>query len=66
MRFFAKLCYEHAEAVKSPLRRLMAYLIVFGKFDYRYLPPSIRRFLHRNRLRGQKVKNSIKQALAIN
>lgn len=38
MRFFSTLNYNRARAVKSPIRRFIAYLIVFKKFNYRYLP----------------------------
>lgn len=63
-RFFAKLNYHHAKAVKSPHRRWMAYLIVFRKFNYRYFPPQIRYFIRRNRLRGQHITGRIKRILA--
>lgn len=56
MRFFSKLSYKHARAVKSPLKRWMAYLIVFKKFNYKYLPSPIRRFIRRSRLHGQDTK----------
>ncbi len=38
MRFFSKLNYYKAMAVKSPFERFMAYITVFKKFNYRYLP----------------------------
>ncbi len=43
MRFFAISGYKRARAVKSLSRRFMAYLTVFKKFNYRYLPPSVNR-----------------------
>lgn len=58
-RFFAKLGYNHAKAVKSPLKRLKTYFIVFKKFDYKHLPPPIEYFIQRNRLRGQKIKQTL-------
>jgi glycosyltransferase involved in cell wall biosynthesis len=63
MRFFAKLSYNRAKAVKAPFERFMAYMIVFKKFDYIYLPPPIHRFIRRNLLRGKNIKNKIKQML---
>ena len=39
MRFFATLNYNRARAVRSPLRRFLAYLTVFGMFRFRHLPP---------------------------
>lgn len=38
MKFFARLNYNRAKAVKSPILRLIAYLTVFKKFDYRHFP----------------------------
>ncbi|MFN6946983.1 MAG: glycosyltransferase family 2 protein [Cytophagaceae bacterium] len=38
MRFFSKLNYNRARAVKSPFERFIAYLTVFKKFNYHYLP----------------------------
>lgn len=38
MRFFSKLNYNRARAVKSPFERFIAYITVFKKFNYRYLP----------------------------
>jgi glycosyltransferase involved in cell wall biosynthesis len=46
-RFFAKLCYNRAKAIKSPLQRLKAYFIVYHKFNYRHLPPPIYYFIRR-------------------
>ncbi|MFZ2198852.1 MAG: glycosyltransferase family 2 protein [Thermodesulfovibrionales bacterium] len=39
MKFFARLNYMRAMAVRSPLRRFQAYFTVFKNFHYRYLPP---------------------------
>jgi glycosyltransferase involved in cell wall biosynthesis len=50
MRFFARLSYQRAEAVRSPLRRLFAYMIVFRKFNWQYPPPPVNRFMRRSRL----------------
>jgi glycosyltransferase involved in cell wall biosynthesis len=38
-RFFASLSYKRAKVVASPLNRLIAHLVVFRKFGYRYPPP---------------------------
>jgi glycosyltransferase involved in cell wall biosynthesis len=61
MRFFARLCYSRARAIKSRLRRLMAYLIVFKKFNYRYPPPPIVYF--RNLMHIQITRRKIKKIL---
>lgn len=45
MRFFAKLSYKRAKAIHTPFKRLMAYIIIFKKFNYKYLPPPITRYL---------------------
>ena len=47
MRFFSKLNYKRASAVKSPVARFIAYMTVFKLFNYKYLPP-IRHFLYNN------------------
>lgn len=39
MKFFSKLNYSRARAVKSLIKRFIAYCIVFKKFHYRYSPP---------------------------
>lgn len=39
MRFFSKLNYSRAMAVRSPMNRLKAYMTVYRKFGYRHLPP---------------------------
>lgn len=39
MRFFSNLNYNRVRAVKSPAGRFIAYITVFKKFNYRYLPP---------------------------
>ena len=57
MQFFSRVNYFRARAVKSSLKRLIAYMIVFKMFNYRY-PPS----LYPRRLRGIKVK--MKQLLS--
>jgi glycosyltransferase involved in cell wall biosynthesis len=52
MRTFARRNYSRAAAIRSPLRRLMAYVIVFRMFHYRYPPPlHLRRRLHPRRLK---------------
>jgi len=47
MRFFAKLNYGRARAIKSPIRRFITYLMVYKKFDYRCLPPEFRKMKRR-------------------
>ncbi len=37
-RFFAQLNYRRASAVKAPIKRVIAYGVVFQSFRYRYLP----------------------------
>lgn len=64
MRFFAKLSYHRARAVKSPFGRFSAYLVVFKKFNYKYIPPPVNHFINRNRLRGKNIARKIKQILA--
>lgn len=39
MRFFARICYSRASAVKRPTDRIRAYIHVYRDFDRRY-PPS--------------------------
>jgi glycosyltransferase involved in cell wall biosynthesis len=38
MRFFARINYSRADSVRSLPERLAAYLLVFRKFGYQYLP----------------------------
>ena len=61
MRFFAKLSYQRAKAVKSPFRRFSAYFIVFKKFNYKYLPPHILRFMRRVGLHRRQVPGTLKR-----
>lgn len=49
-RFLSKLNYSLAGEVKYPLRRFLAYIIVFRSYRYRYLPPPVEgklRYLNR-------------------
>jgi glycosyltransferase involved in cell wall biosynthesis len=39
MRFFSRLNYRRAKAVRSSSGRFLAYLTVFREFGYRYRPP---------------------------
>jgi glycosyltransferase involved in cell wall biosynthesis len=39
LEFLARRNYSRAKAIKAPLKRLAAYLVVFSKFHYRYPPP---------------------------
>jgi glycosyltransferase involved in cell wall biosynthesis len=56
MRVLSRRNYFRARAVRSPLKRSIAYMIVFKKFHYRYPPPIFRRRLHPRRLRGIKLR----------
>ncbi|BAU48100.1 glycosyl transferase [Sulfurifustis variabilis] len=38
-RFFATVSYSRANAIRAPLARLEAYLLVYRLFGYRHLPP---------------------------
>ncbi len=40
MPYFARLCYDLASRTRSPLKRSIAYLIIFKKFEFLYIPPS--------------------------
>ena len=50
MRFFSKLNYNRAKAVQSPVGRFIAYMTVLSQFNYKHLPPPIRRILYNNPL----------------
>ena len=39
MQILSRRNYSRAGAIKSPLKRFIAYMIVFKKFNYRYPPP---------------------------
>ena len=54
--FFSKLNYSRARAIKKPLERLKAYMIVFKKFDYKYLPPPVAHLAHRIGLSEKRIK----------
>jgi glycosyltransferase involved in cell wall biosynthesis len=58
MRFFARANYSRASAVRSPLKRFIAYMIVFKEFNYRYYPS-----LYPQRLRG--IKGKTKRLLSM-
>jgi hypothetical protein len=45
MRFFANLNYRRAKSVKSFLKRIVCYAIIFQKFRFRYPPPPVYRLL---------------------
>jgi hypothetical protein len=51
MRVFSQKNYSRAKAIKSPLKRFIAYMIVFRRFNYRYLPPFFKPTLHARQLR---------------
>ena len=50
MRFFSKLNYGRASAVKSPVGRFIAYMTVLNRFNYKHFLPFIRRILWNNPL----------------
>ena len=52
-RFLSMLNYNVASEVKSPLKRLISYIMVFKSYNYRYLPPRVNRGL---RLLKRKIK----------
>jgi hypothetical protein len=45
MRFFSRLNYRRAMAVKDRLKRIYTYLMVWQKFQYKYPPPPVKRLL---------------------
>jgi glycosyltransferase involved in cell wall biosynthesis len=45
MRFFSRLNYRRAMAVKDRIKRVWTYLIVWQKFQYKYPPPPLKRLL---------------------
>lgn len=51
-RFFASLSYKRAKVVKSPLKRLFAYLMVYKTFGFKYLPPQLKVRTWAKRLRS--------------
>lgn len=38
-RFFASICYSRANAIRSPVKRVMAYRAVYNRFGRQCLPP---------------------------
>jgi glycosyltransferase involved in cell wall biosynthesis len=56
MRVFSRRNYSRARVIRSPLKRFMAYMIVFKKFNYRHPPPLYPRRFHPQRLRGIRMK----------
>lgn len=38
MQFFIRINYNRARAIKSPIKRLLTYMKVYEKFEYRYSP----------------------------
>ena len=57
-RFLSKLNYHIADEVKYPLKRFLAYMIVFKSYNYRYFPPPVNRKL-------RYLNRKIKQLLGI-
>jgi glycosyltransferase involved in cell wall biosynthesis len=62
-KFFAKLCYNRAQSVKTFPRRFFAHYIVFKKFQYRYPPPYLYDLLYRSPFYSvfRRVKKIIKE-----
>ena len=50
LKFFAHINYNRARAVRRLPNRMLAYLNVYRKFNYRYLPPSLNMLLYRNKI----------------
>ncbi len=48
MRAMSKYIYRLTSKIKSPLQSFITYLIVFKKFEYKYLPPPARRLIYNN------------------
>lgn len=51
IQVFSRKNYSRAKAIKSPLKRFIAYMIVFKKFNYQYPPPLFKSTLHARKLR---------------
>lgn len=49
-RFFCKLNYNRALAVKPFFKKFLAYLTVYKSFNYRYFPPPVKQLIFRNPL----------------
>jgi len=45
LQYFSRVNYNHARAVRSPIRRYIAYIHVFKTFHYKFLPPPLTDFL---------------------
>ena len=41
LQYFARKNYRRAKAQRSRLKRVLGYLTVYSKFNYRYPPPPI-------------------------
>ncbi len=48
MAALSQFNYTLTRKIKSPLKSCIAYLIVFQKFKYKYLPPPARRLIYNN------------------
>ena len=46
MKFFSRINYRRATAIKSRFKRIRTYLSVWKKFQYKYPPPPIKRLLN--------------------
>jgi glycosyltransferase involved in cell wall biosynthesis len=62
-KVFSRKNYAKAKTIKSPLKRFIAFMIVFKKFHYRYPPPLLPRRLQPWRLR--QLVNKMKRRLPI-
>ena len=48
MRALSEYIYRLTSKIKSPLQSFITYLIVFKKFEFKYLPPPARRLIYNN------------------
>ncbi len=48
MRALSEYIYRLTSKIKSPLESFITYLIVFKKFEFKYLPPPARRLIYNN------------------
>jgi glycosyltransferase involved in cell wall biosynthesis len=60
---FARKNYARAKVIKAPLKRFIAFMIIFQKFHYCSPPPLLPRALHPRRLRQLVIK--MKRRLAV-
>lgn len=48
MREMSRFNYSLASKIKSPIKRFIAYIIVFKKYNYNYLPPPVLHLIYKN------------------